>query len=85
MDKRKTASWPTTSRSGSKKDGLYIKKLGENNLEYIRGYENACLDYNLIDDHTLRFLHNLFDAEAKHHFKKKFRTFSNHAVFLKLS
>lgn len=53
------------------KDNHFTENNGKNILEYIRGYEDACLYFIINDDWMLQFLQNLLDEEAKRFFREK--------------
>lgn len=48
-----------------KKDDKFTGKLGENLQDFLNNYEEACIDYSFTPEQKLKYLHNLFEGEAK--------------------
>lgn len=51
------------------KEGKFSGKLRENLNECLANYDEACADYGLNEEQKLKFVHNLFDGEAKQFFR----------------
>lgn len=54
-----------------KREEKFSGKLGEDILEYLKTYEEACMDYKLSEPQVLQYLHNLFDGESKRFYREK--------------
>lgn len=52
-----------------KRDERFTGKLGEDINEFLSNYNEAALDYNLSQSQKFRYVHNLFDGEAKRFFR----------------
>lgn len=64
-------NWVTICLNNLRKNDRFTEKLGKDVLDFIKNYEKACLDYNLLDVQQLCSFHNLFDEEAKHFYRNK--------------
>lgn len=48
-----------------------FSKLGEDVMEYLKTFKEACVDYKLSKAQVLQYLHNLFDGEPNRFYSEK--------------